>query len=47
MLLIKENAEYYNVDPRDNFNFYQCFANHLAPEQNKVYADQLIEFLND
>ncbi len=47
MLLVEESADEYNIDPRDRFNFYQCFKNHLSAKQNKVYADQLIGFLND
>ena len=47
MLCIKDSIKEYNIDNEDSFKMYQAFRNHLDPKQNKIYANQLLEFFDD
>jgi len=42
--LIKETMGHYGITDDYTFLTYMAFKNHLEPKQNKIYAEQLLEF---
>lgn len=42
--LIKETMNNYGITDNHTFLTYMAFKNHLEPKQNKIYAEQLLEF---
>tara|TARA_R110002153_G_scaffold72733_2_gene190035 strand:- start:246 stop:1025 length:780 start_codon:yes stop_codon:yes gene_type:complete len=47
LLLIQESIKEYKIKEDEQFHMYQIFTNHLDPKQNKIYADQIIEYYNE